>query len=393
MNLPDKNINQSENFKKNDIIKEVEGSLKKQGNKKDKLMSSTTESNEKNQGKLIQEAVNRSIGSFTPDIMFQNIVQNYKNAKKLYGETIIRELTDFEPGFIEKNIQIPEFKKEIKKNISLNINRLQESKILNANFELTEKAYELSAEFLCELELDKLKSLGHAKSSESFISENGEFEYYEQFKNQRFKSISIRQSIKTAIKRQHKEVLPEDIQVKVKKESSKIDIVYVFDSSGSMKGDKLFKSKKAGIALAYNTVKDKNRIGLIVFNSDIKKKLDLTNNFFAFLKSVANVSASGQTNISKAILSAVDILNSKNTKHIILLSDALSNVGAEKNILESVSIARSKSISISVIGMSLNDEGKMLARKIVDIGNGRLYAVNNDFDSVVLDDYYSLKKI
>ena len=73
------------------------------------------------------------------------------------------------------------------------------------------------------------------------------------------------------------------------------------------------------------------------------------------------------------------------------MSDALSNIGKDpvNNILEKVSICASKNISISFIGINLNDEGEELARKIVDIGKGRLYKLSNldEVDTIVLDDY------
>jgi len=99
--------------------------MKKTDSEEQKIMS-TVDSGETDQdkGKLAEEMINNSIGSFTPDMMFQNIVNNYRNAEKLYGQTIIRELTDFEPGYIEKNINIPEFKRELKKNIAANMKNL-----------------------------------------------------------------------------------------------------------------------------------------------------------------------------------------------------------------------------------------------------------------------------
>ena len=126
---------------------------------KDNKFMSTVDSGEtdKKDGKIAEDMINNSIGSFVPDIMFQNLVKDYKNAKRLYGETIIRELTDFEPGYIEKNINIPEFKKELKKNISANVKNLQSKGLINSDYVLTDKGYDLAATELCNSELEKLK--------------------------------------------------------------------------------------------------------------------------------------------------------------------------------------------------------------------------------------------
>jgi Mg-chelatase subunit ChlD len=63
-----------------------------------------------------------------------------------------------------------------------------------------------------------------------------------------------------------------------------------------------------------------------------------------------------------------------------------------KETLEEASVARSKGITISVIGINLDVKGKELAEKIAEIGEGKLYAVRNsdNVDKIVLEDYYSI---
>ncbi len=82
------------------------------------------------------------------------------------------------------------------------------------------------------------------------------------------------------------------------------------------------------------------------------------------------------------------------TKHLILLTDALPTVGKEpeKETLEAVSSARTNGISISLIGIKLDNKGKKLAEKIVKLSEGRLYIVKDlkNLDKVVLEDYYSV---
>ena len=64
-------------------------------------------------GKLIRDSINRSI-NFNPDLMFEQMVENYQLAEKIYGKSILRKLSNYDPNYIEKNINIPEFKKELK---------------------------------------------------------------------------------------------------------------------------------------------------------------------------------------------------------------------------------------------------------------------------------------
>ena len=64
----------------------------------------------------------------------------------------------------------------------------------------------------------------------------------------------------------------------------------------------------------------------------------------------------------------------------------------EKSTLKEASLARNKGITISLIGINLDEKGKKLAERIVEIGDGKLYVVNNadNVDEIVLEDYYGV---
>ena len=393
--LPDAHENgQRKDISTSEKVDEIDGSLKRSGKKESKLMS-TVDGGEtdKDKGKLAEEMINKSIGSFTPDLMFQNMVDNYKNAKKLFGETIIRELTDFEPGYIERNINIPEFKTQLKKNIAANIKSLKDEGVLNADFTLTEKGIDCAAMYLCNIEFEKLKIKGYGNQRTKELDKYGIREDYADYnKSARYRDIAIAQSIKNAARRKHSKVLNKDIKINERKKTGKIDIIYCIDSSGSMKGDKLSMSKRSGIALAYKAIQERNRVGIISFDSEIRKKIELNNNFNFILSELVNIRASNQTNLTKVIESAIELLaKSKNTKHIVILSDAMTNVGDEpkKEVLESAAIAKARGITISFIGIKLEEDAIEFARNIVDIGKGRLYRINDpeNLDLIILDDY------
>ncbi len=103
-------------------IEELEGKLSSQF-AEDKLMRSVMQNDKKTveDGKLIGEAINRGLSSFTPDIFFSQLVNNYRIAKQLYGERLIRLVAGFDPNYIEKNLSIPEFKKELLNNVRKHI--------------------------------------------------------------------------------------------------------------------------------------------------------------------------------------------------------------------------------------------------------------------------------
>src|SRR3989338_558645 len=113
-------------------IDELTGKLARDP-EEERLMHTILENDEQTieDGKLLAESVDYAIGSFTPDLIFEKLVQNYKNAQQLYGPTIIRELTGYAGGFIEKNLKVAEFKKELKENIHKNIDRMKKEGLLD----------------------------------------------------------------------------------------------------------------------------------------------------------------------------------------------------------------------------------------------------------------------
>lgn len=379
-------------------IDELEGSLAHQ-EEEDKLMHSVLENDKEtiDDGHLINESLNKGIGIFAPDMMFEQLVKDYSYAKKLFGETIIRQLSGYDPGYVEKNIRIPEFQREIKRNIATNIDALKDKGMLNDDGSITDKAITLASLILYTDELDNIIPKG-------FIGEKihkKEFVYGEKSgtrdfrKNDRYRDIALRRSVKLAVRRGHKKIEPADLKSFELKRKGQINVVYLLDASGSMKGIKLETAKKAGIALAYKAIEHKDKVGLIVFGSEVKEEIVPTLDFVRLLKQITTVKASRETDIANTIRKAIEVFPRGNiTKHIILLTDALPTVGKkpESDTLEAVSIAQNAGITISVIGIQLDAEGKKLAEKVAALGEGRLYIVRalKELDSIVLEDYYSV---
>ena len=135
---------------------------------------------------------------------------------------------------------------------------------------------------------------------------------------------------------------------------------------------------------------------MIVFNTDVKSKIYPTNDFGLLLKEIAKVRASQETNIVDMIKQSIEMFpNEHITKHLIILSDALPTIGKnpEEETLKEAANAKAAGITISIIGIDLDSHGKKLAKKIVEISQGRLYIAKNieEIDKIILEDYYSNK--
>jgi Mg-chelatase subunit ChlD len=375
---------------------EHKGKLKNQTDE-DKLMHSIIEDDKEtiSDGRLISESVTQGIGSLTPDIIFQNLIKDYKLAKKLYGETIIRELTGYSPNYIEKNINIPEFKRELQKKINEKIDALTDEGLINKEGTITDKGLTLSALVLYVEELDHLIPKGFGEKQSKKKTVHGDKEDYKNFRNDRYRDLSIKQTIKQSLRRGHSEIMSSDFIAYDRKSEGKISIIYGIDASGSMKGEKLKIAKKAGIALAFKAIQEKNKVGLIVFGSDIKEYVTPTLDFMELLRKLSEIRASMETDISKSISKAVELFPKHDTKHLILLTDALPTKGLipENETLQAVSKARSEKITISLVGINLDNKGMELAKKITELGQGKLYKVTDleKVDKIILEDYAAIK--
>jgi Mg-chelatase subunit ChlD len=382
-----------------DEVEELQGKLSTQ-TEENKLMHSVLENDKKtiDEGKIIKEALSQGVGAFTPDLMFNQLVKNFSIAKQIYGPSLIRQLTSYDENYVKRNIKIPEFQREFKKNIADNIEKLKDDSLLEKDGTISDKGIELASLILYTEELDHLIPkgvLGEKIHKKSFIY--GDKENIKMYKKgDRYKDIAVKQSVTLAIRRNHKNIGKQDLKSFERQSKGQIYLIYGLDASGSMKGKKLDTCKKAGIALAYKAIDEKDKVGLIVFGSDIKGVIEPTTDFKRLIKEITKIKASKETDIAKTIKKSIELFPAKEvTKHLILLTDAMPTVGAEpgKETLEAVSLARAAQITISLVGIKLDKKAKDLAEKITNLGEGRLYIVRDLglVDKVVLEDYYHLE--
>ncbi len=365
----------------------------------DKLMHSVIGADKTtiDQGKLLEEAYNHSIGSFVPDMMFSNIVKNFSIAKQLYGETMMKLLTGYDPNYIQKNLNIPEFRKELQKEINERIEALKQQGLIDDSGIVEQKGIELASLVLYVEELDHIIPKGilgyWGSKQKSAYGEPGEARAFK--KGDKYKNLAIRQSLKRAIKRGHQELFVEDLASRKRESKGTISVVYAIDASASMKGKKIETCKKAGVALAYKAISEKDKVGLVVFGTEIKDFVAPTDDFGMLLQKITKVMASRQTDFAKMIRKATELFIPDNTtKHLIILTDALPTVGKEpeKETLEAVSAARAAGITISLIGIQLDKRGIKLAEQMSLLGEGKFSIVQDldELDRLVLQDYYSL---
>ena len=377
-------------------LEEVSGKLSSDPEEK-RLMRSVLENDEEviKDGKLITAALNSGISAFTPDMMFEKIVSNYKNAKKIYGESFLQEVSGYSESQIERNSHINEFRQELRRRIKDRLERLKEKGLVGRDGSIAEKGAKLSKLVLCTEELDKLASKGLLGEREERQTHSyGLRDDTKPFRKDRYRDIAVRRSVRLAVRRGRREIRKQDLVVFERKSKGKRNIVYALDASGSMKGQKLVHCKKAGIALAYRAIQEKDKIGLVVFGKEVKKKISPTGDFRKILSEIADVTAREKTNLAATIKEGISLFPEEDaTKHLILITDAMPTSGEapEKDTLEAACLAASMNVTVSIIGINLRREGREMAKQIVEIARGKVFTARNleEIDSIVLQDYYA----
>lgn len=385
-------------------VKDIERAEQAQGKlatqfMEEKLMHSVLEADKTalDKGKLVQESFNRSVGTFVPDMIMANMAKNFSIARQLYGDTMLRLLTGYDPNYIQKNLGIPEFRKELQRAITERIERMKQEGLLDDSGEVAQKGVELASLVLYVEELDHIIPKGLL--GQKLLKERafyGEPDATHAFrKGERYKDIAVRRSITKAIRRAHRELVPEDLESRERRAKGTINIVYALDASASMKGKKLETCKKAGVALAYKAIAEKDKVGLVVFGTGVKNAIAPTDDFGYLLQNITRIMASRQTDFAKMIQKATELFpKGAATKHLVILTDALPTIGKEpeQETLRAVGVARSHGITISLIGVQLDRKGTKLAEQMARLGNGRFTVAQDleNLDRLVLQDYYTL---
>lgn len=345
-------------------------------------------------GKLIADAFNRGLGNFTPDLFFEQMVKNYTLAKQLFGDTILRLVSGYNPDYIEKNLPIPEFRKELRANIHKRIDALKDKNVLDKEGIISDKGIDLASAVLYVEELNHLVPkgvLGETVSKKiAHYGERSEARHYR--KGDRYRDIGTRSTVRTAIRRGHLTLDPSDLRTQDRKSKGSVSIIYGIDASASMKGSKIEQAKKAGIALAFQAIQHKDNVGLVVFGNDVKSSVEPTQNFPLLLRTLTTIRASRETDFTQLITKAIELFPSGDvTKHLLVLTDAMPTVGddPEQETFAAIAQARAAGITVSVVGIQLDADAKAFAEQLASLGEGRLYLVRNlgDLDKIVLEDY------
>ena len=216
----------------------------------------------------------------------------------------------------------------------------------------------------------------------------------------RYRDISLRDTIREAIRNRHEELTREDIKVVTKNIRTKMNIVLLIDLSGTMRQlQKLWYAKQSAIALTLAASYYWDHVGIISFSNLAEVVIGLSSNIYEITKRTLDLELheNAFTNIGFAIAKACSLLarypKGKAKQHIIVVSDGDATAphpSPEKYTLSQAAVASRRSITISSVCIAQQSSNPDLMRKIAKIGKGRTYFVGaEELPSAILQEALS----
>ncbi len=327
--------------------------------------------------------------------MFKNLVNSFSNAEKLYGDSLISLATGFDSQYVKKNIRIPEFKDLVKKRLKDKFSSLKKKKLVDDNGFFSLDAYKLASKVLFFEEYEKFYKSFFNYDFGKVKNNFGVKDFERPFSNERYRNINIKKSIKKALRRNHKEIFKEDLVVFDRKSKSKVEVVFSLDVSGSMKGEKFLKARRAFAALLVRALEFGDKVGLLLFNEDVVFSFFVGEDPFRMLSSLFKIVPSGKTDLYKGIVKSLELFSDENVnKHLILITDLQPTKGEDpfKDAVKASFIAKEKGISVSVVGINVDKKSSKFALKIADASNGKFYSVSEDsIGRIIIEDYETFR--
>jgi Ca-activated chloride channel family protein len=151
------------------------------------------------------------------------------------------------------------------------------------------------------------------------------------------------------------------------------DVILVLDVSGSMRGEKIVQAKKA-LGFVLENLHDQDRFNIVAFSTGVRayaRRLVPASERREALRFVDNLTATGGTDINRALLEALDSADAERPTVVIFLTDGLATEGVVETdrILSNVSDAAGPNARLFNFGVG-NDVNTFLLDRLAQDHRG-----------------------
>ncbi|MEO2240478.1 MAG: AAA family ATPase [Euryarchaeota archaeon] len=357
--------------------------------------------------RVLRSLLNRGIEYLRPDQLAESLVTSAAHVKSRYGREFIEDITGYRYEEIARRQHDYAFIDDLEERIRERLGVLEELGFIRPSYQggvsITTKGKELAAfsALVEELEAFEGREFGQHAAKRLSVHGTGDRAYAREYRRgDPYSTIDVRKSIRTSVRRGRRRVLPEDLRARDREEEVRLDLVYVIDTSGSMAGDRIDAAKRAAIALTHFSLRHRDRVGIVEFNSRARVVTDITSDVERIITRVISLKPGGATDVGDAIRVGVRLFERSGGRdrgwHMILLTDGIPTKGEPdpetKAVSEAIAAAR-RGVTISTIGVRLPREGRQLIEQIASITGGRSYHITDpeELTLVTLNEYRRAK--